>query len=301
MNSSMSRVMRGVFLLMVLLVSAVHAHAEDGPPRWPELSAEEQKQYVEELKAFAEDSGKKLEVNVKLYETKFFLFYSDLQVPEARQWASLLDKMYARLCETFGLDKTGNIWRGKALVFVFQKDTDYRKFETQVMKVNPGGSAGICHSRSDGQVVIAFYRQEDQLVFAHVLVHESVHGFIHRYRSPVPVVNWANEGLAETIGEQLVPSDQVKLKERTAFDVLKSKGQTGGMFEKMNIDGWQYGVASSLTKFMISAKKKGYVAFINGIKDGQPWRESLEKNFGVGLEKLVAVYGVQNKLGALKP
>src|SRR5678816_1538790 len=66
------------------------------------------------------------------------------------------------------------------------------------------GTAGMCHQYGNGDVHIAFYRQPNDLDFANVLVHESIHGFLHRYRSPVDVPSWANEGLAEAIAADMV-------------------------------------------------------------------------------------------------
>ena len=43
-----------------------------------------------------------------------------------------------------------------------------------------------------------------------------------------------------------------------------------------HIAAWQYAVAENLCAFMIAQNKKGYVAVINGVKDGQSIDESLE-------------------------
>ena len=63
----------------------------------------------------------------------------------------------------------------------------------------------MCHTFGSGDVHIAFYRQPNDFDSAHVLVHESVHGFVHRYRSPLDIPSWANEGLAEAIATDMVP------------------------------------------------------------------------------------------------
>ena len=52
---------------------------------------------------------------------------------------------------------------------------------------------------------------------------------------------------------------------------------------------------------MIQQNKKGYVAFINGIKDGLSWDESLRTHYGVTPEQLVNAYGNSMGVKDLKP
>ena len=260
---------------------------------WPELTDEQQAKAVDRLKAMAEEAQTQLKRPCQLYETKYFLFYTDLNAREANNWSNLLDRMYARLCETFGVVKGKNIWEGKALVFVFSKKDDYMNFESEVAKVDAKGTAGMCHSYSNGNVIIAFYRQPEELEFAHVLVHESVHGFVHRYRSHVFVPSWANEGLAEVIATDLVPQrghrDMVKSAARE--NLQQHRNSMGDFFTAEHIEGWQYPVAQSLCEFMITAGKKNYVDFINGIKDGMKWDEALDEKFHAPVDRLVTVFG----------
>ena len=45
----------------------------------------------------------------------------------------------------------------------------------------------------------------------------------------------------------------------------------------------------------------GFVAFINGTKDGVSWKESLATNYGVALERLVHFYGKSIGIKSLAP
>lgn len=286
---------------------------------WPAQTDEQRAARVEELKKFAGEAGRKLDKELVLQETKYFLFYSDLPAAEARDWASLLDRMYARLAELFAIERqtgpatastrpggrssattrgTGagrgdfvNIWAGKALVFVFRSADDYRRFQEVVHKTDAGSSAGMCHCFGDGRVHIAFYRQQDQLTFAHVLVHESVHGFVHRFRTPKHVPSWANEGLAEVIASELVPRNgRGKERELMAKMELQRRPELGGMLEARHIDGWAYPVAETLCAYMIRQNKRNYVDFINGIKDGLTWEQSLEQRYKAPRQRLAQAY-----------
>ncbi len=294
-----------VWLSIVLLATrAGYAQDATATPRWPELSEEQQVKSIEQLKEFASAAQGKINHPLVLLETNFFLFYSDLKPSEARYWAGLLDKMYRRLAEMFGMDKNANIWLGKAVIFVFAERVDFINFEVSTFNSPVSDTiAGLCHSYHDGRVVIAFYRQPYEMDFAALLVHESVHGFLHRYRSPENVTTWANEGLAEYISYELVPKGQGVPKARSeAVQHMKKYSDLGGnFFTADRLKFWQYGAAYDLTQFMIKQSKKRYVSFINGIKDGLPWEESLEQNYGVSLSRLVEAYGRSNGVRSLRP
>src|SRR5690606_11851392 len=119
------------------------------------------------------------------------------------------DNMYNRLTDLFAIKRGDNIWLGKCLILIFRNSDDYHRFQAVMHQTNSGTSAGMCHGFGSGEVHIAFFRQPAEMQFAHVLVHESVHGFLHRYRSPVHVPTWINEGLAEYIAFRLLPKATV--------------------------------------------------------------------------------------------
>ena len=62
-----------------------------------------------------------------------------------------------------------------------------------------------------------------------------------------------------------------------------------------------YGMASSLTTFMIRADQKKYVAFIEGVKEGKTWQESLKDSYHATPEQLVTEYGRSIGIPDLKP
>ena len=247
---------------------------------------------IEKLKASADAEIAKIARPLQLHETHFFLFYSDLPGAEADYWAGLLDRMYSRLSELFGVARDQNIWRGKAVIFVFADQADYRRFERDLRHIDPGESAGMTHCFDDGAVKIAFYRQPAELDFAHVLVHESVHGFVHRYRTPSAVPSWANEGLAEAIASELVPDPprSQRILALARRGLAEHKNKLDDFFAAHHIDRWHYPVAETFCQFMIRRNKKAYVGFIDGIKEGKPWQQSLESSYKMPLGKLVAAY-----------
>ncbi len=272
------------------------------PAFWGQLTDDQQAGAVAELKKFAAASAEQLKHPLHLQETRLFLFYSDLPVNEATRDVLLLERMYGKLAELFGLEKGRNLWRGKALVCVFAKIEDYRLYERLCENTDPGGSFGMTDCFGDGLVHMAFYRSPDDLQFAHLLVHESVHGFLHRYRSPVRVPAWANEGLADDLASELVPdARRAKWVGKLARAGLEQHGNSvGDIFTARHIDGWQYPIAESICALMIRENRRGYLDFINGIKDGQDWEKSLKANFKMTPDKLLGDYAKSIGMKSIK-
>ena len=109
------------------------------------------------------------------------------------------------------------------------------------------GTDGMCHAYGSGDVHIAFYRQPNDLDFAHVLVHESIHAFLHRYRSPIDIPSWANEGLAEAIASDMVPRKGLTQSSMAeARQDLQTRKSLEKMLELEHIVAWQYPVARTL-------------------------------------------------------
>lgn len=274
---------------------------------WGPLPAELMASSVEELKGRAEATQQAMNLRLVLYEkaSDYFLFYTDLPADEAVKWAGLLDRMYDRLCETFGIEKGTNIFRGKALIYVFRNQQDYHRFHSDVQgRQGTENTGGLCVSYGNGHVEISFYRPDDEMRFAHVLVHEAVHGFVHRYRNHPHVVSWANEGLAEYIASNLVPQRRASQDTlRYVQQELEQRGSLGGdtFWGENNIQGWQYPVAQLMCEFMIAQDKQRYKAFINAIKDGKPWPQALEEDYGVTPERLAFGFGSKIGVRNLRP
>ncbi|MEO0514128.1 MAG: hypothetical protein AAF086_02385 [Planctomycetota bacterium] len=278
---------------------------------WGELSEELMAQSVEDIKARMAEAQRVLNQRLPLYEeaSDYFLFYSDLPPREAKQWAGLLDKMYDRLCKIFDLEQGKNIFRGRGLIIVFRHELDYHRYQAMVHgMLGSEGTAGLCRSFGDGHVEVTFFKQNNDLDFARVLVHEAVHAFVHRYRSYPFVDSWINEGLAEYVSSALVDNSgfgDTSWSRSLEFgkQSLRDRKSFGGnsFFYASHIDGWQYPLAHMLTAFMIQQDGQRYRAFINAIKDGKKWDVAMEEDYGVELETLVEAFGRSLKIRDLKP
>ncbi|WP_417380920.1 hypothetical protein [Gimesia sp.] len=272
---------------------------------WEEIPDEEQQKYVDEYKEFLEKVGKHYAAfNMKLYETRYFLFYSDMPANQVAPYLVQLDKMNELLGRSFGFKPGHNIWRGKAVIVAFLAKPAFLEFEQQFYnRTETGNAIGLCHSHGDGKVIVSCYRGNDPNFFGAVLVHETAHGYIHRYKSTVNIPTWINEGIADWIAMMVVPSSkEVRFRQTEAALRLKQVQTFGGQFfNNERLDSWQYGSASAIIQLMLKASPEQFKLFFNGIKEGLTWQDSLQRAYGLTVDQLSQAYGRTIGIPALTP
>jgi hypothetical protein len=101
----------------------------------------------------------------------------------------------------------------------------------------------------------------------------------------------------------MVPkSTAVKNKETAALAILREHHSLGGdFFAAEPIHDWQYGVASSLNRFLLQTDRQSYVRFIEGMKEGLKWPVALQQAYNGTPEQLVVQYGQSIGLPDLRP
>jgi hypothetical protein len=276
---------------------------ERGVAPWPELAREAHAAEVARLEAFVEAVQSAFPA-LELHATHEFLVATDIPQREIGPYLANLDSMHDLLCDLYGIPRGEPVWKGKCLVFAFRQEDDFHAFEARFMQAAiPRGVHGLCHQATDGRVVMACHRGNDLDAFAHMLVHETSHGFNHRWMSPERIPNWLNEGLAEWVGTQVVPqSRQVPAKEAQARAFMQQTGSLGpGFLTAPNIQPIQYGIASQLVKFLVARDRKKFAEFVRGIKEGMTAEESLQAAFQGTLADLVAAFGKAIGAPGLQP
>jgi hypothetical protein len=274
-----------------------------GVTPWPPLSAQEHAAEVAALDAFVERVRQAFP-RLERSATHEFIMATDIPPREIGPFVANLDAMHDFLCDLYGIPRGEPVWKGKCLVIAFQREADFRAFEARFMKVAAlPGVHGLCHQSSDGRVIMACHRGPDLDSFAHMLVHETSHGFNHRWMSSQRLPNWLNEGLAEWVGTQVVPrSQQVPAKEAQARASMRQTGSLGaGFLTADNIEPVQYGIASQLVRFLVVRDRKKFAEFVRGIKEGMTAEESLHAAFRGSLDDLVAAFGGTIGVPGLKP
>jgi hypothetical protein len=280
--------------------------AARGVESWPKLSSEQHEEAVAELEAFVEKVRGTFP-NLRTSSTHEFLVATDIPSMQMAPLVANLDRMHDFLCDLYGIPKGEPVWRGKCLVVAFADELDFHAFEERFMGGGvPDGVHGVCHQRTDGRVVMACHRGKDELAFAHMLVHETSHGFNHRWLSPVRMPSWLNEGIAEWVGTQVVPAcTQVAIKEAQAAEFIRRTGSLGPDFfsgeAEAKIEPVQYGMASSLVKFMVARDRRLFAAFVRNVKEGMPVEDALAATFRGSLADLAKAYGTGVGVPALAP
>jgi hypothetical protein len=143
-------------------------------------------------------------------------------------------------------------------------------------------------------VIICCTCGNDPNYFAGILVHESTHGFVHRYMSPQLVPNWLNEGIAEWVSMTVVQQNKgVRRKVEVAVKQMRQTGTLGpSFFTAPNIAADQYGIATAMVDFMLRSNPKAFRAMIDDIKSGVKWEDALKKSFKVTPEELTQKFGM---------
>jgi hypothetical protein len=280
---------------------------KNGVLPWPELTneqhnaaIEENRKTIEKVKSMFPSTG------VELYETSEFMFCSNIPRNQVGPYVASLDRMHDMMCNMYGIKKGTPVWLGKCLVVAFVEKSQFVSFEREFFHNNNAEIAyGICHQQvPSGRVVMSCYRGNDPNDFGQMLVHETSHGFNFRYRTQRHLPSWVDEGMAEWIGSTLVPtSSAVRRKEQASLRTLQATHSMQGVLDAdpiIEIPN-SYGMASSLTTFLVRADQKKYVAFINGIKEGKSWQDSLKDAYHGTVEQMVAEYGRAIGIPDLKP
>ncbi len=268
----------------------------ENPRPWPVLTDEEQAAAVERLESGMRESLEALRMPMGNTQTERFIVFTDLPRNEARNWVSVLDRLYARMCGIFDLDEDTNLWQGKCVFVLFNDVEDYYRFSAQVFGFNAQGSGGYCALRDGGDIYIIMYKHRDEDYLATVLVHEASHAFLFRYISQFSVPNWLHEGLAEYLVEVLLNNGNAEARLDSAHRYLRSRGRLDNFLTARNIIGPHYGIAYDVTDMMIDENRRGYVDMIRGIKEGMTVEEAFEERYGASLERVMKYYG-RTRLG----
>ena len=260
---------------------------------WPPLSDQEHEKLIESQREFLKSVEQQMpRLNFRYVETEYFLFFTDLTPDQVDGYIVSLDAMYRELCLAFGLSPQRNIWAGKCVVIAFQNKLDYLSFEAQIMGNSDAlGTQGLCHQFGNGEVKFAGYR-DDGSFFGQILVHETTHGFIHRYYSSARAPSWLDEGMADWVTKAIFPDDKIPRRQRESAKLVMQRGSWSDDFLTTDqISGEYYGSASALVDILLANDKGGqFRAFFHGIKEGKATEESLKEVFGISYQDLKIAY-----------
>ena len=254
---------------------------------WPEQTEEARKKTVEALRTTAQGMIKASGLTrIAETETTYFLFYSDLAPSEVKKWAGVLDAMYRTLLSTLDMPRDTLLFHGKCVIFIFNANHEYYAFEQAAFRFDARRTGGVCHMRGP-DTFVSFFRGSDDARFQTVLVHETVHAFMHRYRSPADLPTWANEGLADYVAGVLTPmsnepreawlhTKQFAQRGKDAAVILRQSYEDGTWF---NDD--SYPISHMMVRFLLKYKARAFKEWIDDIKAGVGWEASMKTRFGI--------------------
>lgn len=263
---------------------------EGDPAYWGELTRQVMNDGTLELRGFCEKTVQQMRLPLRLYESERFIICTDMDQAWVAGLSPHLTEAYRQTTQLLGEDPDGNIFRGKCLIFIFDKRVDYFRFQRDMHDTDARGTGALCHGFGDGFVHIATFRRPTHAQTHHIVAHEVVHGIVHRYRAPVPIPDWVNEGLAVYLAHQVVPPSSGRSLYTKAALLVDEQGLGEGFFEGENLPRSQYPVAGGLTQFMLERGRTAYVRFIDAIKDGEPWPEALEDAYRMDQRRLTLRY-----------
>ena len=275
-----------------------------GARKWEPLQTKDHDDAIAEHKEFI-DIFKDDYPNMKQYETSHFLFVSNIAPNHLAPYLKQLDAMHELMMQMYGIPDDVRVWKGKALILAFVAREQFIHFEQKHLNQPPPvGAYGICHSGADGQVIVACFRGRDPADFGQMLVHETSHGFMHRYKTATRVPSWLNEGLADHLGATIVPASlDVPRRQQRALERLAMTRSLGGILgaNKRNIRSDQYGLSSLLVGFLIRSGEQQFADLIDNLKAGLDFHESLLASYEKTPDEFVRAFGLSIGMPDLKP
>jgi hypothetical protein len=76
----------------------------------------------------------------------------------------------------------------------------------------------------------------------------------------------------------------------------RQRNMGGNFFTTENLQGWQYGIATSLTNLLIRSNPTAFRDMIDQIKAGKEWRAALKATYNVTPEELALQFGMTLKI-----
>ncbi len=280
-------------IAVFLLVFCVFSQVAFAQKAVVDYSPEEIKANQEKAEELAQAAKKMLKIDFQVIKTAHFVIFSTMSAERNKSLEKFLEKMYEDICGQFGMSDKESIWAGECPIYAFEKKKDFIDFMRRVEGVLDAsvGSyyitdhSGFCH------ITIADCNTEKR--FNEVLVHETTRGFLKQnlIKAKRELPAWVNAGIAEYMTARLVPnshSDKVRLcaEEEVAID-----GADGsGIFNSVELNAFDLGVAHSLVQFMVTGNKKGLSKLVRLIADGASDDRALKDAYNCTQKELYAAW-----------
>lgn len=229
-----------------------------------------------------EKARKEIAPALHQFETEHFLIFSSYPKTDDAPIGRAAEKLYDALCRQFSVPGDQNIFAGKCPIYAFATKDQFVKFGENIDKCKLSLAAGYASQRSDGFCYMVFNQVNSKQWFYELLTHEGTHAYLGRYLSNRHIVAWVNEGLADLMAATLVPGSQAEHKYVTATaEVLRKNLDVSHVYEKIELNAIDYGVAQSLVRFLIARDRKAFVQFVTLMKEGKSDEAALQETYSL--------------------
>ena len=272
------------------------APGDDGVIKYQPATPEEHARAIERARARAAEVAQKLGVKLAEIQTDHFILFTDWDPREFNFLRENVEGAYTLVSKEFNLSPKDNIFVGKLPVFMFARQSDFRRFAAEIDGFDmPDGVQGYYRSRNDGMGHMAMPKpdlegaggnvRQAELQWAYILTHEFVHAFVARYRTNGRVPRWLNEGTAELIAESKFRRPDAR---RLARLIATGNRSIASVFDDRVMPGGEYyPVMMTLVEVLVVEDRRKFIEFFNACKDGEDPEAALKRLYGVdyaGLE-----------------
>ncbi len=263
-----------------------------GTAPWPILSRQEHEAAIAAMKTRVEEICNASGMRPVIVETRYFLLYAATKKEAVQECARSLDAMYEAVLKLFGIPAGLNLFWGKAVILLQPDEEKFRMVEAAAFNsMTPRGVVGLCHQVGP-QVFVNIFWSDDQDRFDATLLHETVHGIMHRYHSPARLPAWADEGLCEYIASVSFKSSPVDKERRPqALDYIRSGGSVADVMRLNYQNGtWPgpnaigYAVGYAIVELMVRQQADAFGRWIRAVKGGKNWETALREDFGYTID-----------------
>jgi hypothetical protein len=248
---------------------------------------ERAKAAMAQTRADAARVGKTMNIQFHELETAHFLIFTDWGRDSDGFLEDNLEAAYKVVSNQFDIPADENVFAGKLGVFMFNNHADLLKCARRFDGF-PADSqlAGYFVFPADVVAHLATSKPDApknasgdavRTEWAYVLTHEFTHAFVSRYRTPLPIPTWINEGVAEVVASQQFPRDvkpQARKMERSP-DLAKLFDDHAG-HQKAEM----YPVMRTLTEVLLLKDRQSFLNMFDELKTGTSGAKALKDNYG---------------------
>jgi len=208
-------------------------------------------------------------VELSYVEAGQYLIITNISPDHARQCADLLERLYSKVSELFGISPDTHVFVGRLPVFIF---VDFEQFQAAAQLLDGYtvhrhvAAYHLTHRPFEpGRQHIVAYGLSNWESFAYTLVHETTHAFMARYIAERGLPDWVEEGFAE-----FVNADDKQL------DAMLRGGPVN------------YNLARQIVDLLIRTDRESFLRFVAALKLGEPHVEvALKSSYGFGIDGLL--------------